>query len=67
VWVAMPRVIADAPIIEKHARCEHCGKLIAYVNNDVQERHGTDYGGGPDGAKWVVCPGCGKSIILESW
>jgi hypothetical protein len=65
----MPRVIKEAPIVEKQVVCKHCGRTIAYVNNDVQTYSGTDYGGGPDGQTWVNCPGddCGKRIILSSW
>jgi len=63
----MARVIKQGHVEEKKAACEHCGALVGYHLNDVKERHGTDYGGGPDGAKWVVCPGCSKRIILERW
>ena len=65
----MPRVIKEVPPKEQECDCEHCSRRIAYVRNDVQESHGTDYGGGPDGAKWIDCPGegCGKRIILERW
>jgi hypothetical protein len=51
----------------KRKVCPHCGATLEYVANDVQERHGTDYGGGPDGAKWIDCANCNKQIILESW
>lgn len=65
----MPRVIEDVPAVEKRATCSHCGRTIAYVDNDVQEYRGRDISGGPDGMRWVVCPGtgCGKKIVLESW
>ena len=65
----MARVIKEAPIKEKKTVCEHCGRTIAYVNNDIKECSGTDYGGGPSGAKWIVCPGdgCKKQILLETW
>jgi hypothetical protein len=51
----------------KKKRCPHCRSLIGYVPNDVKSYHGTDYGGGPDGREWVVCPGCGKDITLRTW
>ena len=51
----------------KRVVCEHCGAKLEYVPNDVKEYHGTDYGGGPDGQKWVDCGNCGKKVILESW
>lgn len=65
----MARVIELAPIVEKKVVCEHCGRTIGYVKNDIREYHGTDISGGPDGQEWVVCPAndCGKKIILRSW
>lgn len=64
-----PRVLAEAGVVESRARCTHCGRLVAYVQNDVQERHGTDHGGGPDGEEFVRCPGdgCGKKIVIKAW
>ena len=65
----MPRVIKEVPPKESKVVCKSCGRTIGYVRNDVQEYHGTDYGGGPDGKTWIVCPGrdCGKQIILSSY
>lgn len=65
----MPRVIEEVPIEEKQVRCAQCGRMIAYVENDVEERHGTDYGGGPDGMRFVRCPAsdCPKPIVLKRW
>lgn len=63
----MARVLKHVAVKEKQAECEHCGCTIAYVQNEVQEYHGRDMSGGPDGQKWVVCPSCHKNIILESW
>lgn len=51
----------------KRKVCEHCGATLEYVPNDVKERNGRDYSGGPDGEKWVDCGNCGKKVILESW
>lgn len=55
------------PKITKRVSCGNCGTRLEYVPADVKERHGTDYGGGPDGAEWVVCPKCGKQAIIRSW
>lgn len=65
----MARIVKEAPRKEKKVVCEHCGRTIAYVKNEIREYHGTDYSGGPDGQTWVVCPAedCGKEIILSSW
>lgn len=64
----MARIVEGAPPKEKQTVCEEgCGKTVAYVPNDVREYNGTDYSGGPDGYRYVNCPGCGKEIVLESW
>lgn len=65
----MAKVISIKPSkkVAKRCDCEHCGARIEYVPNDMKEYHGTDYSGGPDGYKWVVCPNRSKKIILESW
>lgn len=47
--------------------CKQCGATLQYTPNDVKEYHGTDYGGGPDGMKWIDCPQCKNRAIIESW
>jgi len=51
----------------KKVKCTHCRSLIGYVPNDVKRYDGTDYSGGADGHEWIVCPHCGKNIVLRSW
>lgn len=52
----------------KKCTCEHCAALLEYVENDIITLwSGTDYGGGPDGAKGFKCPQCGQNVILERW
>ena len=63
----MARVLKEGHLPEKEASCELCGAPVGYRPNEVQERNGTDYGGGPDGARWIVCPGCGGQIVLKRW
>lgn len=65
----MARIVKEAPIKEKEVVCTHCGRTIAYVNNDVKEHSSSDYSGGPSGFTWVDCPAtdCLKKIILKSW
>ena len=53
--------------VAKKVTCENCSAVLKYLPKDVKERHGTDIGGGPDGAEWIVCPSCGKNVILRSW
>lgn len=49
------------------AKCHNCGAVCSYEKGDVQEYHGTDYGGGPDGQEWINCGSCRERIILKSW
>jgi hypothetical protein len=40
----------------KRVECDSCDSTIEYLPEDVQEHHGTDSGGGPDGYERVKCP-----------
>ena len=53
----------------KRVKCKSCLALIGYTPNEIKKYSGTDYGGGPDGREWIICPnsGCGKDITLKSW
>ena len=63
------RVISKGPNpqVEKKITCPNCGATLAYVPNDVKERNGTDYGGGPDGVTWIDCPECSKQVTISRW
>lgn len=49
--------------------CRACKATIEYLPEEVEERHGTDYGGGPDGYERVKCPrpGCPGYGYIRSW
>jgi hypothetical protein len=53
--------------VGRKKQCKSCGVTVEYVPKDVQEYHGTDVSGGPDGSRWIICPSCKGTIILESW
>jgi ribosomal protein S27AE len=53
--------------VSKEIICRGCGATLSYVKNDVREYHGTDYGGGPDGREWIICPNCGNDVTIRSW
>lgn len=54
--------------VVKRIVCRNCGATIEYVPNDVRTLwEGTDYGGGPDGAKGFECPECKERVITERW
>lgn len=65
----MVKVISTGPdkTVVKQVICRNCGATLEYTPNEVQSRHGTDYGGGPDGEEWVNCPNCGHKAIIRSW
>ncbi len=63
----MPRVIKKGKKRERKVECDECGSTIGYFKEDIEEYHGTDISGGPDGQEWINCPECREKIILRSW
>jgi len=64
----MPVVIGKDESVSKVITCKNCGSVLKYYPSEVRTLwSGTDYGGGPDGAKGFNCPGCGQKVITESW
>lgn len=63
------KIINDKPdkSVVKRIVCKNCGAKLEYLPVDVKSRHGTDYGGGPDGAEWVDCPKCNQPAVIRSW
>ena len=59
--------IGPDPSVVKRVTCRHCGAILEYVPNDVKTINRVDYGGGPDGEEWVVCPNCMEKAIIRSW
>lgn len=52
----------------KQTTCAKCASRIEYTPGEVRTLwSGTDYGGGPDGAKGFPCPKCGQDVITERW
>jgi hypothetical protein len=60
--------IVEPPVKERVA-CADCKAVIAYLPEEVEERHGKDYSGGPDGWRRVKCPrpGCPGHGYIERW
>lgn len=46
---------------------KNCGAIVEYFTKEVQKWSGTDWGGGPAGREWIVCPGCQEDINLRSY
>ena len=64
----MAKVIGESPHVMKQASCRKCGALIEYAPGEIRTLwSGTDYGGGPDGAKGFSCPRCGEDVITSRW
>lgn len=63
----MARII-EGPV-EKKVKCQECGSVIGYLPEEVEEHHGRDMSGGPDGYKRVKCPRekCPGYGYLERW
>lgn len=63
----MVKVVGKDEKAVKRITCKSCASILEYTLNEVKSRHGTDYGGGPDGCEWVDCPSCGNKAIIRSW
>jgi hypothetical protein len=63
----MAEVIGFDDSVKKSCVCRHCSAIIEYLPIDMKSYHGRDYGGGPDGREWIVCPNCHKDVTLRSW
>lgn len=63
----MVKVVGKDESAVKRITCRSCASILEYTLSEVKSCHGTDYGGGPDGAEWVDCPNCGHQAIIRSW
>jgi len=64
------RIINETPhpAVAKQVVCLHCGAALEYVPKDVVLLwSGTDYSGGPDGARGFKCPKCNENVVIERW
>jgi hypothetical protein len=57
------------PAVPLKVHCDACSAVIGYMPEEVEERNGTDYGGGPSGWKRVKCPRekCPGHGYIERW
>lgn len=64
----MIKIIGRDESAVKNITCRECATRLEYTLNDVVTLwRGTDYGGGPDGAKGFKCPNCNSNVITERW
>lgn len=64
----MATIVGKDPAATKRITHQACGAVLEYTQNEVRTLwSGTDYGGGPDGAKGFTCPNCGGNVITERW
>lgn len=63
----MAKIVEDPK--PRRVKCDECRATIEYMPEEVQERHGRDISGGPDGWKRVKCPrtGCPGHGYIERW
>jgi hypothetical protein len=64
----MAQVVGKDDRAMKRATCSSCASIVEYAPGEVRTLwSGTDYGGGPDGARGLNCPSCGGQVITERW
>lgn len=63
----MAKVIGQDPDHIKKVSCRNCASVVEYTRREIVRVDGTDYGGGPDGCNYIICPECKERILLESW
>lgn len=64
----MATVVGTDDRAKKRMTCNGCASIVEFTNGEIITLwSGTDYGGGPDGAKGIKCPKCGENIITERW
>lgn len=64
----MAKVVGRDESAVKRITCRSCAAIVEYTTQEVQNFwSGTDYGGGPDGADGIICPGCGAQIHTRRW
>ena len=63
----MVKIVGKDESVFKQATCRNCASILEYVSSEVKRYDGRDYGGGPDGKEWIVCPNCYKDVIIRSW
>ena len=54
---------ADSEYI-KRTSCRKCASIIEYTLDEVTERKETDYGGGVDIVKELICPCCHNKVTV---
>ena len=55
------------PSVIKEIVCGNCGVTLEYVPNDAKIRNWSDYGGGSNTTKYIVCPECNYEVVTENW
>lgn len=64
----MATVLGIDPAALKRVTCRKCAHVIEYAEGEVRALWtGTDYGGGPSGARGFSCPKCSQDVVTESW
>lgn len=49
----------------KHTNCSRCRAELAFTYNDTKERVSTDYLGGRDTVRYIVCPCCNHNVTVS--
>lgn len=59
----MPVILKEQE--QKIVGCYECHAKIGYFLNEVRQDYNSDYLGGKDYYKYIVCPSCTNKIVLK--
>lgn len=60
----MIKIICEDPHkdVVKETVCKNCGVTLGYTPNEVKDGVETDYGGGRESYRYIVCPRCTHKV-----
>jgi RNase P subunit RPR2 len=61
----MVNVVGKDTTVVKRVTCRNCASMLEYTPSETFTETHYDYGGGSDNYTKIICPSCGKKIIVK--
>jgi len=61
----MPIIVGKDTSVLHRVTCRNCSSVLEYAECERQHRSHTDYSGGTDTWKVIICPCCGKDVHVN--